>query len=104
MTVESMRLRCLGSGVLSLALGLSQMASRNVRVDSLFLDEGFGTLDSETLDTVAAVIHELGADGRTVGLITHVSELAQQIPVRFEVSKQSGSARPGNLRCRARYL
>jgi exonuclease SbcC len=86
--------------VVSLALALSladQMASISMsgtaRLDSVFLDEGFGTLDSETLDTVAAVIHELGSDGRTVGLITHVSELAQQIPVRFEVSKRSGGAR-----------
>ncbi len=83
---------------LSLALSLAdQMAaiamSGTARLESVFLDEGFGTLDSETLDTVAAVIHELGADGRTVGLITHVSELAQQIPVRFEVAKQAGSAR-----------
>jgi exonuclease SbcC len=83
---------------LSLALSLAdQMAaismSGTARLESVFLDEGFGTLDSETLDTVAAVIHELGADGRTVGLITHVTELAQQIPVRFEVSKQAGSAR-----------
>ena len=83
---------------LSLALSLAdQMAaismSGTARLESVFLDEGFGTLDSETLDTVAAVIHELGADGRTVGLITHVTELAQQIPIRFEVSKQAGSAR-----------
>lgn len=86
--------------VVSLALALSladQMAaismSGTARLESVFLDEGFGTLDAETLDTVAAVIHELGADGRTVGLITHVPELAHQIPVRFEVSKQAGSAR-----------
>ena len=86
--------------VVSLALALSladQMASISMsgtaRLESVFLDEGFGTLDSETLDTVAAVIHELGSDGRTVGLITHVSELAQQIPVRFEVSKRSDGAR-----------
>ncbi|MDH3249074.1 MAG: SMC family ATPase [Acidimicrobiia bacterium] len=83
---------------LSLALSLAdQMAaismSGTARLESVFLDEGFGTLDSETLDTVAAVIHELGADGRTVGLITHVPELAQQIPVRFEVSKHGGGAR-----------
>ncbi len=83
---------------LSLALSLAdQMAaismSGTARLESVFLDEGFGTLDAETLDTVAAVIHELGADGRTVGLITHVPELAQQIPVRFEVSKQAGGAR-----------
>ena len=66
--------------------------SGTARLESVFLDEGFGTLDAETLDTVAAVIHELGADGRTVGLITHVSDLANQIPVRFEVSKQAGGA------------
>ena len=82
---------------LSLALSLAdQMAaismSGTARLESVFLDEGFGTLDAETLDTVAAVIHELGADGRTVGLITHVSDLANQIPVRFEVSKQAGGA------------
>jgi exonuclease SbcC len=86
--------------VVSLALALSladQMAaislSGTARLESVFLDEGFGTLDAETLDTVAAVIHELGSDGRTVGLITHVSELAQQIPIRFEVSKRPGGAR-----------
>ena len=86
--------------VVSLALALSladQMAaismSGTARLESVFLDEGFGTLDAETLDTVAAVIHELGSDGRTVGLITHVSELAQQIPVRFVVSKRPGGAR-----------
>ncbi len=86
--------------VVSLALALSladQMAaismSGTARLESVFLDEGFGTLDVETLDTVAAVIHELGSDGRTVGLITHVSELAQQIPIRFEVSKRPGGAR-----------
>lgn len=85
--------------VVSLALALSladQMASISMagtaRLESVFLDEGFGTLDSETLDTVASVIHELGADGRTVGLITHVRELALQIPTRFEVSKQAGTA------------
>lgn len=85
--------------VVSLALALSlaeHLASMSVSgtaaLESVFLDEGFGTLDPETLDTVAAVIHELGAQGRTVGLITHVTELAQQIPIRFEVRKVSGSA------------
>lgn len=85
--------------VVSLALALSlarQLAEMSVtgtaRLESVFLDEGFGTLDPETLDTVAAVIHELGSDGRTVGIITHVAELALQIPVRFEVTKRSGTA------------
>ena len=85
--------------VVSLALALSLAehlftlsVSGTARLESVFLDEGFGTLDPETLDTVAAVIHELGARGRTVGLITHVTDLAQQIPTRFEVRKVSGSA------------
>ncbi|MGH8874230.1 MAG: SbcC/MukB-like Walker B domain-containing protein, partial [Acidimicrobiia bacterium] len=86
--------------LVSLALALSladQLAAMSVhgaaRVESIFLDEGFGTLDAETLDTVAAVIHELGASGRTVGLVTHVRELADQMPVRFVVTKDAGSAR-----------
>ena len=56
-------------------------------LDSLFLDEGFGTLDAETLDTVAATIENLGQSGRMVGVITHVRELAARVPVRFEVRK-----------------
>jgi len=85
--------------LVSLALALSlaeQLASLSVhggsRLESVFLDEGFGTLDIETLDTVAHVIQELGARGRTVGIVTHVRELAEQVPVRFEVRKGAGSA------------
>lgn len=85
--------------LVSLALALSlaeQLASMSVhgggRLESVFLDEGFGTLDGETLDTVAHVIQELGARGRTVGIVTHVRELAEQVPVRFEVRKESGTA------------
>jgi exonuclease SbcC len=85
--------------LVSLALALSladQLASMSVhgvaRLESMFLDEGFGTLDAETLDVVATVIHELGSDGRTIGLITHVKDLAEQVPVRFEVRKGPGGA------------
>ena len=53
----------------------------------MFLDEGFGTLDADTLDTVAGALEDLGAQGRTVGLVTHVTELAERLPVRFEVTK-----------------
>ncbi len=82
---------------LSLALSLAeQLAALSVhggtRLESIFLDEGFGTLDEETLDTVAGVIQELGANGRTVGLVTHVRELAEQVPVRFEVRKGPATA------------
>jgi exonuclease SbcC len=85
--------------LVSLALALSlaeQLASMSVhgggRLESVFLDEGFGTLDVETLDTVAHVIQELGAQGRTVGIVTHVRDLAEQVPVRFEVRKGAGTA------------
>ncbi len=82
---------------LALALALAeQLAAMSVhgggRLESIFLDEGFGTLDAETLDTVAHVIQELGARGRTVGIVTHVRELAEQVPVRFEVRREGSSA------------
>jgi exonuclease SbcC len=57
------------------------------RLEAIFLDEGFGTLDPDTLDVVAGAIEELGAQGRTVGVVTHVRELAERLPVRFEVTK-----------------
>jgi len=83
----------------SLALALS-LADRLVdmsvgsapRLESVFLDEGFGTLDPGTLDTVAAALEELGARGRTVGVVTHVRDLAERMPVRFEVRKTAAGA------------
>ncbi len=77
---------------LALALTLAEQlaeltATGDGRLESIFLDEGFGTLDGETLDAVTAAIEELGARGRTVGLITHVRELADRVPVRFEVRR-----------------
>ena len=57
---------------LALSLGLSAMASHNVRVDSLFLDEGFGTLDEEALDTALQTLAELQQDGKLIGIISHV--------------------------------
>jgi exonuclease SbcC len=82
---------------LALALALADQigslaAGGSARLESIFLDEGFGTLDPDTLDTVASAIEELGARGRTVGLISHVPELAERVPVRFEVSKGPGGA------------
>jgi exonuclease SbcC len=77
---------------LSLALALAEQVAQSGaggagRLESIFLDEGFGTLDAETLDVVAAAIEELGASGRMVGLVSHVSELAERVPVRFEVRR-----------------
>ncbi len=73
---------------LALADQVAQLASSgDVRLESVFLDEGFGTLDPDALDTVADALEELGATGRLVGVITHVRELAERMPVRFEVAK-----------------
>lgn len=73
---------------LSLADHVAQLATgTSARLDALFLDEGFGTLDHDTLDVVAAALEELGSQGRMVGLITHVRELAERMPVRFEVRR-----------------
>lgn len=75
---------------LALALSLGQrlldLSERGgATLEAIFLDEGFGALDAETLDTVAAVVTELASSGRMVGVVTHVKDLADQIPVRFEV-------------------
>jgi exonuclease SbcC len=66
--------------------GLAATAARSL--DSIFLDEGFGTLDPATLDTVAATLERLaGGDDRMVGLVTHVPALADRVPVRFEITR-----------------
>lgn len=75
---------------LSLALGLADVVMRRsggVRLDALFIDEGFGTLDDETLDMVVRTLEDLRAGGRLVGLISHVSELKERIPTRLTVTK-----------------
>jgi exonuclease SbcC len=78
---------------LTLASHLAELATSSaVRLESIFLDEGFGTLDPETLDVVAAALEELGARGRTVGLVTHVRDLAERLPVRFEVRRGPASS------------
>jgi len=75
---------------LALALGLSSMASRNVRVDSLFLDEGFGTLDEEALDTALETLAGLQQDGKLIGVISHVPALKERISARIEVVPRTG--------------
>lgn len=75
---------------LALALGLSQMASRNVRVDSLFLDEGFGTLDEEALETALATLSGLGGRGKLIGVISHVAALKDRIRAQIRVVGTTG--------------
>ncbi len=82
---------------LSLALALAESTADLApegapQIESIFLDEGFGTLDPHTLDIVASAIEELGTTGRMVGIVTHIRELADRMPVRLEVTKTSGSA------------
>lgn len=75
---------------LSLALGLSRMASRKVRVDSLFLDEGFGMLDEDALETALETLAGLRQDGKLIGIISHVTALQERIGTRIDVSPISG--------------
>lgn len=75
---------------LALALGLSHMSSRNVRVDSLFLDEGFGTLDEESLDTALKTLSGLHQNGKIIGIISHVPALKERIAARIRVHPVSG--------------
>lgn len=79
---------------LSLALALSdqliELAARgSAKLEAIFLDEGFGTLDPEALATVAGTVENLSSKGRVVGVITHVQELADVIPIRFQVRKEA---------------
>ncbi|HET7502937.1 MAG TPA: SMC family ATPase [Kofleriaceae bacterium] len=81
---------------LSLALALSEQVQRAagaVRLDSLFIDEGLGTLDRETLATVTDAIHRLGRAHRMVGVITHAQELTRALPARIEVHRGSDGSR-----------
>ena len=85
----------LTSLALALALADSTMelaADGSAVLESIFLDEGFGSLDPDTLDVVAGSIEELGASGRMVGIVTHIRELAERMPTRFEVTKGAGGS------------
>lgn len=75
---------------LALALGLADVVAAETGgalLDTLFIDEGFGTLDADTLDLVMDTLDELRAGGRVVGLVSHVEELRQRIPVRLRVRR-----------------
>lgn len=75
---------------LTLALGLSKMASRKVRVDSLFLDEGFGTLDEDALETALETLSGLQHDGKLIGIISHVTALKERIGTQINITPVSG--------------
>lgn len=86
---------------LSLALGLSQMASTNVRVDSLFLDEGFGTLDEDSLDTALTTLAGLKQEDKLIGVISHVTALKERIGTQIQVEPLTeGNSRISGPGCR----
>lgn len=83
---------------LALALTLSEQLSGltttgRARLDSIFLDEGFGTLDADSLDVVAATLERLTQSDRMVGIITHVASLADRVPVRYAVTRDATGSR-----------
>ncbi len=73
---------------LSLALALSELSKGRARLDALFLDEGFGTLDTDTLEIALDALEGLRLSGRTVGIISHVEELTRRVPVRIALTKR----------------
>ncbi|MCD4744411.1 MAG: chromosome segregation protein SMC, partial [Desulfobacteraceae bacterium] len=75
---------------LSLALGLSRMVSRNIKVDSLFLDEGFGTLDDDALETALETLSSLQQTGKIIGVISHVPALKERISTQIQVETNTG--------------
>ncbi|VXC49955.1 exonuclease, dsDNA, ATP-dependent [Enterobacterales bacterium 8AC] len=75
---------------LALALALSDLVSHKTSIDSLFLDEGFGTLDAETLDTALDALDSLNATGKTIGVISHVEAMKERIPLQIKVKKVNG--------------
>ncbi|NQY88946.1 MAG: AAA family ATPase [Colwellia sp.] len=75
---------------LALALALSDLVSSKTSIDSLFLDEGFGTLDNDTLEIALDALDSLNATGKMIGIISHVEALKERIAVQIKVEKQSG--------------
>ena len=75
---------------LALALALSDLVSNKTSIDSLFLDEGFGTLDNNTLEVALDALDNLNASGKMIGVISHVDALKERIGVQIKVKKLSG--------------
>ncbi len=74
---------------LALALGLSSLSSNRMRVESLFIDEGFGSLDADTLRVAMDALERLQTQGRKIGVISHVAEMTERIPTQIKVIKSS---------------
>ena len=86
---------------LSLALALSDLARHRISINSLFLDEGFGTLDAETLDIALDALDSLNnSSGKTIGIISHIESLKERIPSRIELTIEGGL---GNSKLDSRF-
>jgi DNA repair protein SbcC/Rad50 len=88
---------------LSLALALSSLEGRDFFVDTLFIDEGFGSLDSDTLDVAITALETLHSRGRKVGIITHVAAMIENIPVQVKVQKLGGGGSTVRLAATSTY-
>ena len=75
---------------LALALGLSELAGRKTQIDTLFIDEGFGTLDPDTLDVALSALETLQGTGKTIGIISHVEALKERVGTQINVRKGAG--------------
>lgn len=83
---------------LALALALADLSRGRAQLNSLFLDEGFGTLDTETLDTALAALEGLRMQGRSIFLISHIQELTRRLPVKINVRKQGNGSSSVDIR------
>lgn len=95
---EMRRVRTLSGGEtfatsLAMALALSEKLSMGVELGSLFLDEGFGTLDAETLESVTQILESLRQQDRLIGVITHIPALAERLPTQVKVHKSPQGSR-----------
>ena len=75
---------------LALALGLSRMTGHSINIESLFLDEGFGTLDEDALDAALSVLSQLRQEGTLIGIISHVPALRERISAQIAVIPEAG--------------
>jgi exonuclease SbcC len=75
---------------LALALALSDLVSNKTSIDSLFLDEGFGSLDGDTLEIALTALDSLNASGKMIGIISHVEAMKERIPAQIRVEKGGG--------------
>ena len=83
---------------LALALALADLSRGRAQLNSLFLDEGFGTLDTETLDVAIAALEGLRMQGRSIFLISHIQELTRRLPVKINVRKQGNGSSSVSIR------